>query len=216
MLSLKKYAGVEEIDLEKKEVRVRGGTKLIDLERVLEKSGLCLEIGGAVNWQTVAGAISTATHGSSAYLSSISSLLLSLRVIDGRGQILEIGHQNRFAMLLFLFKNSQISRKRTLFNSVAVSVGMMGVITKMTLKCREMFYVEETTGKALDAEIFTKSQNLQNLFVENRYAQLTLFPEEKKLVCMSYNETKKKPEELIAQEWKREKTESKVRVQTKH
>ena len=68
-------------------VRVRAGEKLHDLLPELSRRGLSLAALPRGDGVTVAGAVSTGTHGSGAAVGSMSSLVRAVRVVDGTGTL---------------------------------------------------------------------------------------------------------------------------------
>jgi FAD/FMN-containing dehydrogenase len=77
LISLDKYSGVLWIDLEKKQMAVRGGTRVRDVVRVLLDHGLALSAQPSHDAQSIGGILSTDVHapavigGSSANRSSV-------------------------------------------------------------------------------------------------------------------------------------------------
>src|SRR5262249_33460955 len=65
--------GVLEADTASGLVRVGAGTVLAELNEELARLGLAMENLGDVDWQTIAGAISTGTHGTGARYANLSS-----------------------------------------------------------------------------------------------------------------------------------------------
>src|SRR5699024_7215883 len=63
IISLHHIKGIESIDREKDVVTVWGGTYLKDLNELLYANGYAMENLGDINDQSIAGAISTGTHG---------------------------------------------------------------------------------------------------------------------------------------------------------
>lgn len=59
LLSLYQYRGLVSRDLAKKQVTVRGGTTLVEINELLEEQGLALSNLPSVSDQTIAGAIVT-------------------------------------------------------------------------------------------------------------------------------------------------------------
>jgi FAD/FMN-containing dehydrogenase len=68
-------------------VRVRAGEKLQDLLPELSRHGLALAAVPRGDGVTVAGAVSTGTHGSGAGVGSLSSLVQAVRLVDGTGEL---------------------------------------------------------------------------------------------------------------------------------
>ena len=63
-MSLDHFTGIESVDMQHRRVWVRSGTRLVDLAHALSERGLAQEMLGASGQQTLAGALSTGTHGS--------------------------------------------------------------------------------------------------------------------------------------------------------
>ena len=69
-------------------VTVQGGMRLRDLNAALEARGLALENLGATCEQSVAGATATGTHGTGRLLGSLSTQIVSLRLVASNGSAL--------------------------------------------------------------------------------------------------------------------------------
>lgn len=63
LVSLDEMSGLVGVDAERRRARFRAGTRLRDIPAILEPYGLALTNQGDVNPQSIAGAISTGTHG---------------------------------------------------------------------------------------------------------------------------------------------------------
>lgn len=63
LLSLDEYQGLVNVDKNKCQVTVKGGTKLKVLGELLWKEGLAMENLGDIDAQSIAGTICTGTHG---------------------------------------------------------------------------------------------------------------------------------------------------------
>ena len=69
---------------------VEAGITLHDLGEELRSRGLAMENQGDVDPQTLAGAISTATHGTGAGFGNLSSQVVGVRLVDGTGEVREL------------------------------------------------------------------------------------------------------------------------------
>ena len=69
-------------------VRVQAGITIRELSRRLDAHGLAMENLGDIDVQTIAGAISTATHGTGARLRNISSQVVELTLVLADGSTL--------------------------------------------------------------------------------------------------------------------------------
>src|SRR5688500_4542432 len=64
LINLDHYNKVIQLDKEKRQLRVQPGIKLWQLNEYLDKQGLALYNLGSISKQSLAGAVSTGTHGS--------------------------------------------------------------------------------------------------------------------------------------------------------
>lgn len=101
------------------DVTVQAGICLADLAVELDRFGLALPNLGDIAVQSIAGAISTGTHGTGLGFNSIASAVVGLRVVDGRGQMLNLSGED-----LALGR---------------VGLGAAGLISQVTLRCVPAF-----------------------------------------------------------------------------
>eukprot|EP00602_Paraphysomonas_sp_CaronLab_P004792 CAMPEP_0185021352 /NCGR_PEP_ID=MMETSP1103-20130426/4039_1 /TAXON_ID=36769 /ORGANISM="Paraphysomonas bandaiensis, Strain Caron Lab Isolate" /LENGTH=441 /DNA_ID=CAMNT_0027552829 /DNA_START=32 /DNA_END=1357 /DNA_ORIENTATION=- len=109
-------------------VEVQAGIRLRDLNDQLEAMNLAIENLGATAAQSLAGAISTGTHGTGAALGSISTQIKSMRVIDSDGMI-HIASDEDDAELLA---------------AARAGLGAVGVISTLTLRTVPLFRMRKT------------------------------------------------------------------------
>ena len=91
MIDVGALSGVLEADRSSRLVKVGAGTVLADLNERLHELGLAMENLGDIDRQTVAGAISTGTHGTGAKLRNISSQVVAMELVlaeIGRAHVL--------------------------------------------------------------------------------------------------------------------------------
>ena len=89
-LDLGNLRAVLEIDAAARTVRAQGGVQLKALTEALARVGLAVPILGSVSEQTIAGAISTGTHGSSLAHGNLASLVLELALVTPSGEVLRL------------------------------------------------------------------------------------------------------------------------------
>jgi FAD/FMN-containing dehydrogenase len=123
MIRLENLSGILHIDHETCQVTVGAGTRLSDLNTLLHAEGLALANLGDIAYQTVAGAISTSTHGTGKALTGLAGQVIAMKLINGQGDIIECSKS----------VNSHI------FDVARVSVGALGVITEYTLQAVPSF-----------------------------------------------------------------------------
>ena len=123
-MSLDEVAGVVELGAD--HVRVRAGTRLRDLSAALLARGLTLPVVGSIQAQSVAGAIATGTHGSSLVHGNLATLVTGMRLVDGRGEVVELAEEDpRLA-------------------GARVHLGALGVVTEVTLRVVPAFRLRQT------------------------------------------------------------------------
>src|SRR5690242_5161117 len=86
LVSLERYGGLEHVDSEARQATARAGTRIKALGELLFSHGLGQENLGDIDVQSIAGAISTGTHGSGATLGSISTQVAGLTLVTAAGE----------------------------------------------------------------------------------------------------------------------------------
>jgi len=114
------------IDHNNNTVRVGAGQTIRSIVQTLEQSGYTLANLGDIQSQTIAGAISTNTHGSGVTHTGFAGAVKKFNIVDGRG---------------ILHQNVSWNNKREMYRSALSGLGMMGVITEVTLKIVPAFNI---------------------------------------------------------------------------
>ena len=117
LLDLSALRGIRSIDADRRRVVVGPATTIGEFGEPLWEAGLALANQGDIIAQQIAGAASTATHGSGLGLGSFSSSIRRLRIVTAAGEIVEVGEDDS-----------------SLLHAAQVSVGMFGVITELELE----------------------------------------------------------------------------------
>lgn len=123
LLRVEALSGVLDADRASGLVRVGGGTVLADLNEELARLGLAMENLGDIDRQTIAGAISTGTHGTGARLRNISAQVEGLELVLGDGSVRHLGP----------------TTDPELLRAARVGVGALGAISAVTLRCVPAF-----------------------------------------------------------------------------
>lgn len=157
LMSLDHWQGLIRVDTSRQEVTVRAGTKIHALHELLYEQGFSQENLGDIDVQSIAGAISTGTHGTGASLGSISTQVTALRLVTGTGEIL----------------NCSESENRDLFKAAQVSLGALGIITEVTLRClpRYKLHLQWRKGSLSDC-----LANYEQYKAENRHFEFFWIP----------------------------------------
>jgi L-gulono-1,4-lactone dehydrogenase len=91
MVRLERLDRVLDVDRGSGLVRVEGGISVGHLAEALDAHGLALENQGDIDRQTLAGAISTATHGTGSRFRNMSSQVESVELVLADGSVAELG-----------------------------------------------------------------------------------------------------------------------------
>ena len=147
LLSLDRMRSVRHVDAERGRVTVDAGITLRALADELEAVGLAMPNLGDINVQSVAGAISTATHGTGRALGNLATTVVGIELVDGTGQVVHCDEGNDPELL-------RVAR---------VGVGALGVVTALTLQCVPAFNlhaletIEQLDDVLADIDTFTRS-----------------------------------------------------------
>src|SRR5580704_15394017 len=128
LLSLKTMQGFVSADPDRKRVVVRAGTRIGDIGRALKPMGLSLANQGDIDTQAIAGALSTGTHGTGIALGCLSSQAFGMRLIQSDGSVFEVDGD----------------RDPEMMAAAQVSVGMLGVMSTITLQAIPAYNLKET------------------------------------------------------------------------
>ncbi|MEV1328265.1 D-arabinono-1,4-lactone oxidase [Micromonospora costi] len=111
------------VDAERRLVTVPAGMTLHALNDLLARHGLALPNLGDIDAQTVAGAISTGTHGTGAAYGCLSTFVEAVTLVTGTGEVLRCSAEEHPDVLA----------------AARVSLGALGVLVEVTLRCVDAF-----------------------------------------------------------------------------
>lgn len=127
-------------------VRVQAGMRIRELNAHLDSLGLALRNMGGYDGQTVAGVISTSTHGSGLRFGPITDDVRSLDIVGSGGALYRIEPANGITdPRLFADRRREwtLLQDDKAFNAARVGMGCLGVIYSVTLAVRDKFYLRE-------------------------------------------------------------------------
>jgi L-gulono-1,4-lactone dehydrogenase len=174
MVSLERLAGIVDIDRSSGLVRVQAGITIRELSRRLIPHGLALENLGDIDVQSVAGAISTATHGTGARLGNISSQVQELKLVLADGSTLECSAQH----------------DPEAFRAARVGLGACGVIVEVTLRCVPAFTLHGVDAAAPLQETLDR---FEELVLANDHFEFFVFPHADSALTRTNNRTEEPP-----------------------
>ena len=174
MLSLDRLARVLDVDRSSGLVRVQAGITIRELSGQLAAHGLALENLGDIDAQSIAGAISTATHGTGARLRNISSQVAALTLLLADGSTLECSRE----------------RDPEVFAAARVGLGALGVIAEVTLRCVPAFTLR---GVDAPAPLADTLERFEELALGNDHFELFVFPHAQTALTRTNNRTDDPP-----------------------
>lgn len=126
LLDISALSGIVSIDQASRRARVRAGTPISALGEPLWNAGLTLRNQGAIDAQTIAGAISTSTHGSGLGLPMMSASVVGAELVTASGEVETIGSDD------------------LRLPALRASVGTLGVIVSLDLQLEPIFKLKES------------------------------------------------------------------------
>ena len=153
------------------EVTVEAGITLRELGPALGERGLALENQGDVDAQTIAGAISTATHGTGGRFANISSQVTAVRLVTATGEVVELRDGDELL-------------------AARVSLGALGAISSVTLRCVPAFTVHRIDEPRPLEEVLPR---LDEIVDANDHFELFVFPYTRTALTLTSRRTDREP-----------------------
>jgi FAD-linked oxidoreductase len=159
------------LDVDGPDVTVGGGITIRELGPALAARGLALENQGDVDPQTVAGAISTGTHGTGGRFGNLSSRVVRLRLVTGDGRAVEL-------------------REGDDLLAGRVSLGALGAISAVTLRCVPAFTIHRIDEpRPLDEVLARFDEHVDT----NDHFELFVFPYTRTALTLTSRRTDREP-----------------------
>lgn len=159
-ITLHHLRGIDKVNKAAKEVTLFAGTYLYEIGDMLREHGFALENMGDIQNQSLAGSICTGTHGTGITLGSVSSQVVEWQWIDGTGKL----HHHR---------RSEDDTHDDLSKALHISLGMLGIFTRLTLKVVDLYGLRE------ECEVFSFDKGLAQFHDSthaHRHMEWFLFP----------------------------------------
>lgn len=167
LVSLDAVAGLIGYDEASGHVTVGAGTRLHALNDILDGLGRAMANLGDINVQSVAGAISTATHGTGGRLGNIATQVVSLDLVTADGSVRTIDGGDELL-------------------AARVSLGALGVISAVTLKTVPSFRLRGVDERRSLDETLTRLDELADV---NDHFEFWAFPHTNTALCRTNNRT---------------------------
>jgi L-gulonolactone oxidase len=173
-LRLDRMTRVLDVDRASGLVRVQAGITIRELNLRLAQHGLALENLGDIDSQTIAGAISTATHGTGARLRNIPAQVSELTLVLADGRTLRCAPD----------------ADADVFRAARVSLGTLGVVAEVTLRCVPAF-----TLRGIDAPrpLADTLDRFEELALANDHFEFYVFPHADTALTRTNNRTDEPP-----------------------
>ncbi|WP_102192402.1 D-arabinono-1,4-lactone oxidase [Microbacterium aurantiacum] len=123
LLELDDMQGLVMADAGSGRVTLLAGTRLHRVPRLLAACGLAMQNLGDIDRQSIAGAISTGTHGTGARFGGLAAQVVGVTMITAAGDFLRVDEEQNTEML----------------PAVALGLGALGIIVEVTLQCVPAF-----------------------------------------------------------------------------
>ncbi|EFG09866.1 Putative FAD-dependent oxidoreductase [Streptomyces clavuligerus] len=149
--------GIRRIDRAAMTVTVESGTPLRRLNAALAREGLSLTNMGDIMEQTVAGAVSTGTHGTGRDSGSLSAQITALELVTADGTVLTCSRAER----------------PEVFAAARVGLGALGVLTAVTLAVEPLFLLR---AREEPMSLDRVTAEFDALHAENEHFEFYWFP----------------------------------------
>lgn len=170
LMSLDHLQGIIRVDPDQQTVEVWAGTKLKTLGLLLHQAGYSQENLGDINAQSIAGAISTGTHGTGVHFGSISTQVMALTVVTASGEVMEVSEQSR----------------PELFKAMQVSLGLLGIIVRVKLRVLPAYRLQYQSRRIPIQECLSSLATFKS---EHRHFEFFIFPYSDTVQVKFMNET---------------------------
>lgn len=146
------------------DLTVEAGVRVYELNDYLKKHHLAIQNLGSISDQSIAGLISTGTHGSTQYHGLVSQQVVSLKIMNCEGKLINCSS----------IENPQ------LFRAALLSLGKIGIITHVTLRTVPQYTIK---SKQEIIKFNTLLANWDNIWLDSEFIRIWWFPYSGNCVC---------------------------------
>ena len=173
MIDIGALGGVIDADPSSGLVKVGAGAILAEVNHELDRLGLAMENLGDIDRQTVAGAISTGTHGTGAKLGNLSTQVVGIELVTADGEVRELDDS-----------------EPDLLRAARVGVGALGAIIAVTLRCVPAFVLEMVSKPVPREEVLSTFTERAEA---NDHFELFTFPYADSALVLERDRTESQP-----------------------
>lgn len=158
------------VDAERQQVTVGAGIRLKELNELLPRHGLALANLGSIAEQSIAGAISTGTHGTGIRYGNLATQIVAMTLVTGNGELIRLSAES----------------DPELMAAARVSLGALGVITQVTIQCVKTYNLLLHAEPLPFAEVLS---SIEELNAKNDRVRLYWFTGTDVIYVMTLNQT---------------------------
>lgn len=121
------------------------GITIRRINRWLDENDLALQNMGAVDFQTISGALMTGTHGTGIAKPAFPDMVYGLRIVSTGGKLIQIEPTNGITDPTYhaLHSAIQLIQDDDIFYSTVLSFGAMGIVYQMIMEVVPRFWIKE-------------------------------------------------------------------------
>lgn len=123
LLELRDLSGVVSVDVDRARATLLAGTRLHEIPALLAPYGLAMENLGDIDRQSIAGAISTGTHGTGERFTGIAGQVVGATLVTACGELFTVSEDEHPELVA----------------AVALGLGALGILVEVTLQCVPAF-----------------------------------------------------------------------------
>lgn len=155
LISLSRLSGLIDSDSDSNQATIWAGTRMSAMGEPLSKEGQALMNMADIDRQSLAGAIATSTHGTGMSLGSLSSYITHLSLVTQDGILIECSE----------------NQSREIFQAAKVSLGSLGLITRIGMQNRETYRLKKTTWGETTNTVLERAEELSK-----KHRHFEMFP----------------------------------------
>lgn len=146
------------------DLTVQAGIRIFQLNEYLKTHALAIQNLGSISDQSIAGLISTGTHGLSQYHGLVSQQVVAITIADGEGKLVEC---------------SSVVRPE-LFRAALLLLGKVGIITQVTLRTVPRYTIK---SKQEIIKFSTLLREWDTIWLDLEFIRIWWFPYSGNCVC---------------------------------
>lgn len=182
LINLDRFNKIISISDDKTRAVIQPGIKLWQLNEQLDANGLALRNLGSISKQSVAGAVSTGTHGSGINYQILGSQVESLTFVKADGSI----------------KKVMKTEQEELFNLSLVNLGALGVISEMEIRVVPSFQLHEK----VELMAFDEAMERMNDLIHScEHFKMWWFPHTDKVILHHHSVTQQPVNDSRVRQW---------------